>query len=540
MFVVLPLFGLVSCLEEESAGPTQEDYEYLQEDVRVLKEDLEKAYLELDENDAKLEALTELEKKAEAAEERAQQIEELQKEKEEAEEQIRNLRKEFDDYQKKYEAKVRSEAEGQEFASLDLGDRTLKGVVISSVTETAIKIRHADGFATLNSKTAPPEWAERFFLRSEDEIAEQAAQLAAFLAPPQDEELVEEKPTRPPSVYQQRRLEREAEEEALKSFGPKYATAIVAISGQNAKGTGFFAQEGITTYLYTSAKLLDKNPGVAITDVNGKEWKQFGELEVSTKHDMVRMAVTEPVELAFELHPIGSEVEVGTTIAAFSLIKGSTLPRQTESRLRSVQDDLYDFSSSDLVSFVGGPMLNSEGKVVALLTRPQVVRRDIFDDVGKSYERVRPIACRLDLEQKWEKTTLNRFLATGKILTAYDQGSLYLHALSQISPSSSGVNLNSRVRNGQSIEQVLAASKESQALEQLKRVHKDLSSGRKISQRDINKKFRLIFQAAVNNAQSEALDEKHFSAYHQGEVRVSQQFRDKAFSELKQKLESVR
>ena len=522
-------------------GRLEEDYEYLQEDVRVLKEQLEKAYLELDEYDVKFEVFEELEKKAKSAEERGEEIEELYLEKEKMLEEMRNLRKEFDEYQKKYEAKVRSEATGEEFATLEVGDRTLNEVVIRSVTETAVKIGHADGFATLNSTTAPAEWTRRFFLRSEDEIAERAEKLAALLNPPVVDEFAEEQqPSRPLSEYQKTRLVREAEQEAFKTLGSKVETAIVSISGENATGSGFFAQDGITTYLYTSAKLLDQNPGLSIKDKNGREWKKFGDLEVSLEHDLVRMAVTEPVEKPLKLHPIGQEVETGSNLAMLSLVKGGSMPSQTLAQTRGIKDDLYEVFSSELQSFVGGPLVNSEGEVVAIITQPLVVRRQVFEDRKNSYQRVRPIACRLDLERKWEKTTLGRFVAAGRKLATFDQSSLFLFALGQVEPRQDGVSLDTRVQGNLTIREALITSKQPGVLKKLTEMNNELSGGRKLSKRDVDKKFRLLFQAALNKVKSKELDEGSFSPFHRPEVAISNQFRGKALDALQQKLESVR
>ena len=540
LLALASLFGLTACLEDEPDGVSQDDYEYLEEEVRVLKEDLEKAYLELDDYDVKFEAFEELEMKAGEAEQNATELEEMQKEKEGVEEKMRELRKEFDDYQKKYEAKVRKAAEGEEFATLEVAEKTLKDVVISSVSETTVKLRHADGFATLNSTTAPAEWTKRFFLRSDDEIAERAAQLAAFLNPSAEEEAEAEEPGRPLSEYQLSRLERRAEEVALEAIGPKVDSAIVSISGKNASGTGFFAQDGITTYLYTNAKFFDNNPGLSITDMNGREWKKFGELEVSPDQDLVRMAVTEPVENALKLHSVGEVVQEGSYLKVLSLAKGSQKPEHTRLQMRGIRQGVYDLSSGDLKDFVGGALINSEGEVLAIITRPLVQRRDVFEDKEKAYDRVRPVAYRLDQEQEWVKTSLASFLSSSKKLAAFDQTSLYLYALGLLKPNEKGVDLERRISGGETVGKVLEASNNPQDLERIKRINKDLSDGRNLSQRDINRKFQLIFRGAYGKARNEALDEKDFSPFFHSEVQLSSQFRRKALAELEEILEAVR
>lgn len=535
--VMVAALGLTSCLEEE-VGPSQEEYDYLQDEKDMLKEDLKKAYLELDEFDAKFEIFEELEEKAKSADEKVKELEELQESKKAVEEEMRKLREEYEAYQKKYEAKVRNEAEGEEFASIEAGGRTLKSVVISSVSESAVKVRHADGFATLDSGTAPQEWKERFFLRSEDEIAQRAAELALFLNPPAE---VEEDgaPEREISSYQQRRLDREKQEDALKTLGSEVEKAIVSVSGSTAQGSGFFAQDGITTYLYTAASLLDANPGLKIVDMDGREWKNFGELEVAEDGGLVRLAVTEPVEHHLELRPQGEEVPSNTLAAAFSLAQGATSVTKADCKIRSPRGGRYDISTS-LQQLLGGPLVTSDVEVIGLISQDVPVRRDIWGTDSRQ-SRVIQFASRLDVALKWQKSSLGGFLTARDTLAQFDRTTQLIAAMGALRPSVEGLNLDARVGGSATVRSVFQDNKDLNVVSQVMRIEKDFTGSKmKVSERDLNKKFRSIYETILRGAQDQTLTAGDFSPFHLAEVEVSLEARKDAVLALNKALSSVR
>ncbi|GHC58472.1 hypothetical protein [Roseibacillus persicicus] len=523
--------SLSSCLEEDS-GPSQEDYDYLQDEHDSLKEELEKVYLELDDFDAKMEEFKAVEEKAKSADEKAKELKELQKVKEETEEEMRKLREEFEAYQKKYEAKVRKAGEGEEFATLEVGGRTLSSVVISSVSETAVKVRHADGFATLDSATAPNEWKERFFLRSEQEVEERARELAAFLNPPEEVEAVEGEPEKKVSSYQQRRQEREQQEEALKSLGGKVEKAIVSINGSSAQGSGFFAQDGITTYLYTSGHLLDSNGDLKITDLSGKEWKSFGELEVAEGTNIVRLAVTDPVENLLELRPSGDGLGSKTLVAAFGLQAGANGASKDDARLRGPRDGRYDVSGA-LKESVGGPLVTAEEEVIGLVTQDAAPRKDIWREDAR-HSRVIQYVARLDVPLTWKKIPLGQFLTATESLQRFDQVTKLIAAMGALEPSPEGLNLDVRVGGGATVRTIFEDNKDLNVVMQVMKVEKDMAGSKmKISERDLNRRFRSFYETVMRGAENQALSEGDFSSYHQNEVAISLEARKAAVDSLR-------
>ncbi len=542
-FALGSLFCLSGCLEEDG-GATAEELEYLDEEVRVLKENLEKAHVELDEYDLKFEDFEKLEKEAEMAEKMGKELEEIRQEKEEVEQQMKDLRQEYEDYQKKYEAKVRGEAKGEKYATLKLTDRTLTEVVISEVTERTVKIRHANGFATLNSATAPTDWKKRFFLRSEEEIEERAILAANYLNATQEEGALEgteeSKPSRPLSNYAQRKLEREKEEEAMKVLSGEVEKAIVLITGDGGEGTGFFAQDGITTYLYSAAHVFDQNRDLKIIDGSGKEWKQFGEFEVAVGIDLVRLAVAEPVDNALTIRSISEASEVGTIVASFGNAGSGGAIAREEGKIRGVGANSYEISGQVLQGNSGGPVLNSKGEVLAVVTRLLEAREDIWIQ-EKRTSRVRRFGCRVDTNIKWKEVSLGAFIAAQDQIAQFDKVTRLLLALSALTPTTSGLRLDSTIEGKQTIMQILKESSDTKVVKEVLEFKSEIErKNTRISERDMRKKFTSFYSSSFNSAKKQNLRVSSFSPYHEGEVKVSIQYRQNAMKQMSDAIAALR
>ena len=542
LFAAASLLALPGCLEDSENTVSQEDFEYLEEDARVLQEDLTKAYAELDEYDDKFKVFEELEKKAETAEQKSKELEELQKEKEAVEQQMRDLRKEYEDYQKKYEAKVRSEAVGEEREELALDGRTLKKVVIHSVSETKVKVKHADGFSTLDSSKVPSDWKERFFLRSEEEIAQRAAELAAFLNPPVEAEADQKKSAaKPLTSYQKSRLEREKAEMAFELLDEKVGNCLVSVKRGEVVATGFFVQDGITTYLYTSARVLAQVGELQIVGKNGSEWKKFGDLEVAANLDLARLVMNEPVDHVLTLQSSGQEVEERATVAVFSLEKGHSSLVKTKAKIRSVQGSSYQVSPSQSEDSVGGPIVDTSGQVLAFVTLPLEERTSLWNENQFSSARKRVIISRLDHSLQWSKSTFARFGTASQRLEDFDTSSRLLLALSKIRPNLQGLNLETRVGRGPTISETLKEYKKIDVLSAVTRLDNDLTEKRvNMKQPDLNRKLRTIFQSALDKERKQKLVEKEFSPYHWPTAQESLQLREEAISALFEALDAVK
>lgn len=530
---------LSGCLDEGEDSPSALEYEYMEEERDDLKQDLQEAYRELDEYDKLFEDFEELEKRAESAEEKERELQELKQSHEEKEQELRELRKEFDDYQKKYEAKVRKEAEGSEFATLEIGDRTLEGVVISSISETEVRLRHQDGFAALNSETAPLDWKERFFLRSKEEVAQRAQELALFLNPPVEQE-DRAKSENKLSPYELRREERRLLSEALSEVGDKVSHAIVSVSGERAKGTGFVAQDGITIYLYTAASLLDANQGLKIVDSKGGEWRNFGKLEIARNQNIARLELREPFGNPLSFLSSEERLAPDCVVAALGInpVKG-TLDKR-EGKVRDLEPELLVISSSVLSGKLGGPVVSPKGAVVAVAAPQNLPRMSVWPEKG-SRKKPKSQAVRLDLARAWEPTSLARFLQSRVKLEEFDQISILAQALAEMKFDENRLGIDQRVDGELSIREILRMNQETTLAQQAMRLHLQLAGGKmKVSERDLNRKLRSLLETALRGLRDQTLPENYFTSFHHPELEVSREFRQQAMKSLETAIAAVR
>ena len=519
----------------------EEEFTILKEEQSILKHELEEAYLELDEYDLKFETYDEVEAKARSADEKEVELEQLREEKKKTEEQMRELRKEFEAYQKKYETKVRTKAYGEKFATIEAAGLTLEDVEIRGITETEIKLRHASGFATLNSETAPLEWTKRFFLRSEEEVAKRKQDLELFLNPPPElaASVDESEPERAPSESSQRRIDKEKEREEMAALPAKVGGAIVSISGNGGEGTGFFMQDGITTFLYTSGDALDGNTRLKIVDSNGREWKKFGDLEVAKGLNLVRLAVTEPVENALTLQPQGQAPVLGEALASFQVVSGTDSLKETISRVQKVTATTYEGGVSFERLPSGSPVITSQGNVLAVLIKPITVRKNVWLEKS-SVKRAKNLGARLDVPIVWEKISLGNFVGARNTMERFDRGTRLLTVLAKLRPKSEGISMTSKAGGKQTVKDVLQDNRQLSVVAQIVALDRELKErGTKTSPRDLARKFRSIYATGQRNVAEETLNASSFSSYHAGDVALSLQKRTAAQTALETAIRSL-
>lgn len=540
---LISTFCLSGCLEEEDDGLQQEEFEFLLEEKGILESELEEAYLELDEYDLKFETYDEVEAKARSADEKDVQLDELRKAKEATEEKMRELRKKFDAYQKKYEAKVRSKAFGEKYAVLEVAGRTLENVEINGITETGVKVRHASGFATLNSETAPAEWTKRFFLRSEEEVAERARELALFLNPPPVQvpsgEVGAAEP--PLSAFKQGRIDKQKERDELDSLQSRIEGALVSISGSGGEGTGFFVQDGITTYLYTAAHVLDGNSQLKIVDATGRERKSFGDLEVAKGVNLVRLAVSEPVDHVLTVQPQGEVPVLGIAVASLGFLSGVNSVSLELGKLRKVNADSYEGTSSLIRMSSGAPVVTSEGNVLAILTEPMAVRNDVWKGASSSTRsHSKRFACRIDVPIVWEKASLGSFVGAREKMERFDRVTRLLLSLAVIPPKSDGLALNSKAGGDQTVRDVLQDNRQLNVVTQILELNRELSQKRMgMSESDVGRKYRSIYATAQSNAAEQSMSSHTFSSFHMADAEVSIQHRSKARKMMEQAIRGL-
>lgn len=539
--VIVFALSLSGCLEEDK-GPTQDEFDVIVDEKAVLSEDLEKAYRELDDYDLKFEEFQALEEKAAAAEAAKDLLEKEQEAKEALEEELRKVREEFDAYQKKYEAKVRRDGVGEEMARLEVAGRVLKEVVISSISETELKVRHADGFATLTSATAPEALKGRFFLRSEDEIVARADTLAALLTPAAEVSTEPVRPGREPSEYQLQREERTRQFEAVQALGVEIAAALLTIEAGEASGSGFFAQDGITTYVYTTADSLLASSPLRIIDAKGAAWTQFGDLQSAKGSDMVRIVVTEPVDDVLAIRkPSQEKLLAGVTVAAFGKPSRKQEFSKGVSTLRKVTPGFYECSITALKGAVGGPLVDGNSEVVGIVTLPPTETVGIWGAKSSRSRRARYQVCRLDTPIEWESPVpLTSFMAAMQGLQDFDRVTRLLVAVAALEATEEGFELEARVGNHQSIKEVLNENQQLNIVSQIFRMSEEMKKRKmKVSERDSNRKLRSLFQTVGNSAAKQLLPLESLPPYFRHRGEVSLKARKEASAALEQRVQSL-
>ncbi|MDP0489627.1 MAG: trypsin-like peptidase domain-containing protein [Verrucomicrobiota bacterium JB023] len=531
---------LSSCVEDKESKARIVE---LEDELIYTEEKLADAQDELDN-------FSEIESELEATRTKVEALEELEKAKQELEEaksgleeELKKVKEDFDAYQKKYEAKVRREAEGEAIASITVAGKELKNVVLRHVGESEVKLSHESGFATISAENAPSDWKERFFLRTPEESAAREAAFLADLNREQEAGSEEEaEPTRRLSDYQKRRLEQEAQREAMEKVNEIVEPAVVLIKGDSGTGTGFFAREGITTYLYTAAHVLDRNTGLVIEDVTGRQWKDFGDLEVAEGLDLVRIPVTVEVANVLEIRsPEEEDLVSGEFVAAFGNADGAGVITKNEGRVRGVGPETLEVTSGVVRGDSGGPVVLSDGTVVALITHLLEGRDDVWAETTPS-ARVRRFACRLDRKIQWKKASLGSFITAQTKIDSYDRVTRLMFALASLRPTTKGLLVDSRVGSGgDTVMDILEDNQEKRVVRELLEMNNSLQARKtNMSERDLRKDFRSYYESLYHSAQKQRLEVRDVSPYHEAEVKASFEWRADALEAMKEAIDNLR
>ncbi len=538
IFLASSAFLFTACLEE-SGKVSVVDFQELVEEKASLKQELRRVQDELAEYEEQLEAS---EKQGESLERDAEESEKLRKKNEKLEQELHELRKEYADYQKKYEAAVREKAIGEKIASLKIGEQIFKNLEIQEISETEIRLRHDFGFANLNYESAPKDLKERFFIRSEKEVAQRAADIAQYTTASKGDD-----PNKASSEKSEDSEKGEGNEQVAKKDGITSNKALLAvpstvliISGNGGQGTGFFAREGTKTYLYTAAHVLDRNTNLKIVDSKGKEWRNFGPFEVAKGLDLARLEVNEPVDDFLNIRRVGAALEIGTQVAAFGNANGGGVITEEGGELKGVGPTSYEISSAILQGNSGGPVVDAEGEVVAVVTHLLRARDDVWAKGTPSAE-VRRFACRIDANVEWVTVSLGRFVASQEVIDKYDRVTRLLFAMSALTPTTEGLYLDTELGGSQTVQDILNENASDAVVKEVLKINAELVARKlKVSESDLKKKFRNFFNRIAGDADRQSLSPIYFSPYHQTEVEASLEFRERAREAMSEAIRNIR
>ncbi|MEM9080520.1 MAG: hypothetical protein AAGC74_07515 [Verrucomicrobiota bacterium] len=527
---ILVFGGLLSgCFEDEEANRRVKELEL---EVEDLYESLDKRRGELRQYEAVAEENLRLLQELEGAKEKVEQSEQLEEERLRLEEMLRELRKEFDAYQEKYEAQVREKAVGEEYELVEVGGRGLRGVLITSVSESEVKVRHSNGFATLKADVAPKSWKERFFLKTREESeavhAARESWLASLSSPYARDEEEGGSVQRAPSAHQKAKNARREQEKFLASAGKELKRGLVIIETEGELGCGFFARDGITTYLYTAAEVFDRGDSLKIRGFDGKEWSRFGKLETIRGLNLARLEVFESVENALDLQPGGGgEAEVqGSGLVLGITLEGDFFERKIV--FRSAHETRFPISNAFLPPVLGGVLVNASGRVVAVVSRSHSGQRDLWKE-EEGIGKVRSIALRLNRTLNWEESTLGLFLSARQRLKSFDARTRFIRALSEIQFHQDGLNIERRVAGDYTVQQILVMNQSIPLAVDLLNFHYELtSSNARMSRRDLSRRFLGRFETVARKMNEDLPRKADYPAFFQEDVEHSLEWREKA------------
>jgi len=474
-----------SCNKPSAA--TMAELKSLRAEVEGLREEKENAAKVGDvktlkaENDALKAGVRQLDAikaKADAAEREAA---ELHKE-------IDELKRSNAELQKKAISKVRAKAVGETIAVLQCpGGNTYKDVVIRSIDDYGVSFRHEGGSATLRFDTAPEAWVKRFGL--EDEAAAKAAatpapELAATAASATPAETV-------PA-------------DQLNALAQKLMPAVVIIKGNTSEGSGFFAKEGDTTYLYTAAHVICGNTKLEVQSTDGRTYTQFGPMDVAENADMVRLAMLENVPVTATLAQ-PTDAVIGSPVFAMGDSGGGGVLTVLEGNVKGVGAGELEMDAAIIQGNSGGPVFSApSGRVLGVVTHLIAARTDVWA-AATPFSDVRRFAARVDGQVKWRRVPIGTLINEPHVLAEYNRTTRLLLALAALRPTTAGLRLNATVKEGVSANSIIAENRDVPAVQDLLKMNTALAQTRvRASEKDLLKKFSSYYDTILGDAKRQS------------------------------------
>ena len=171
---------------------------------------------------------------------------------------------------------------------------------------------------------------------------------------------------------------------------------LVSVKTEESTGTGFKAKQGKDVYLYTCLHcIMHDKPIVARDSLD--ENLEFENLELCKGRDLVRFRLPNEHE-GFEI-AAGADIKIGTQVVAYGDTLGSGVMTQNKGHILAVGSRKIEIDAAVLQGNSGGPVLDSNGKVVGVISSGSVDNTIWSKDTR--YENVRKFAERID-ELEWE------------------------------------------------------------------------------------------------------------------------------------------
>lgn len=192
---------------------------------------------------------------------------------------------------------------------------------------------------------------------------------------------------------------KEITKETSRDSASEYVNAyrnLVSVKTEESTGTGFKVKQGNKVYLYTCLHCIIHDKPIVVRDSLDEEL-EFEDLELCEGRDIVRFRL--PNEHGgFEI-ATGADIKIGAQVVAYGDTLGTGVMTQNKGHVLAVGSRKIEIDAAVLQGNSGGPVLDSNGKVVGVVSSGSVDNTIWSKDTR--YENVRKFAERID-ELAWK------------------------------------------------------------------------------------------------------------------------------------------
>jgi serine protease Do len=323
------------------------------------------------------------------------------------------------------------------------------------------------------------------------------------------------------------RASRPAPPVPVQEIAKRVMPSVVVIEGDASSGSGFILREGEKHYLYTAAHVLSGNSKLTARSSDGTQYSKFGAFELAEDYDMARLEIDGEVIEAATLGD-SSALAMNRRIFAVGNSGGSGVLTVLEGEVTGVGASEFELSAEIIKGNSGGPVFDAEsGGVLGLVTRAMAARDDIWSSDTR-FAQIRRFAGRLDGTIKWNKMPIGSFLNERKQIDEIDRGTKLLFALSMLRPTTAGLRMDTKIKEGVTAMQIFNENQDQQAVKNLIEMNSTLGArGLALSERDLVKKFVSFYQQILSHGQrqTKTFNPAAFSSFHRKEAELTVKWR---------------
>jgi hypothetical protein len=501
----------------------------------------EKARLELSDKETEIDNLKgkigKLEKEVEAAKKAGGKadatIEDLKKAREENETlkgEAEDLRKENEKLKDEVTAKIRNRAVGEKHERIaSPNGKVYREVVIRKVDETGVSFAHEGGVSTLDEKSAPAAWVDRFRLGNPKPEPAPSADVAAAPAT-----------TAPVAANPSKSGSKPGKDAVVRAKLPgifviqnEAAKDDTSGNGDTSKGNAFIVTEGGTTWLYTAAHVLTQGKIASIKNSEGTAVTEFGKCQIAVDCDLARIEVKVKPELALGVVPAGG-AKADQEIIAVGTSGSSEVPNLLNGKITSLSPKQVEVPTSVTSGGGGSPVMLAEtGEVLGVVCLAEAARDDVWAEGSADLSNARRCTVRLDREIPWRPTSLASLGTENQRITTFDSRTQLTFAMAALEPGQNGLRLDTQVGGGKgpTILAIFEEHKELAPVQRLVEMNKQLAAKQlRSSERDLKKRFAGFHRDLLDMVAKDTASFKPetFSYVNRKEAELSLKWRNEA------------